>query len=402
MISSEYTRDLCIRDAQSKILMLVIDGLGGLPDPATGRSELETAHLPNLDDLATRSDCGLISPLGAGYTPGSGPAHLALFGYDPWKTQIGRGALSALGLGLDFEKGDVAVRLNFCTVDENGNVVDRRAGRLSTEIARKLCRVLDTISIPGIEIFIEAEMEYRAAVVFRGEGLCDGVGDSDPQIIGVPPNELIANDSDSLRMVDVANQFLQSARELLAEQKPANMILMRGFGRYPELDSFQDVYGLKSLGIAGYPMYRGVAGAVGMDTIEVDWDMESELRLYEEQRSEYDFCYFHVKKTDSAGEDGDFNRKVELLEEIDSFIPRMVKQTPDVFIVTGDHSTPAIMRSHSWHPVPTMVFSELTLSGSTKEFSERACHNGSLGVIPSSSLLAVALAHANRLSKFGA
>jgi len=402
MISSEFTRNLCSRNAKSKIFMLVIDGLGGLPKHATGKSELETAHLPNLDELAARSSCGLISPLGIGFTPGSGPAHLALFGYDPWKNQIGRGALSALGLGLNFAKGDVAARLNFCTLDNNGNVVDRRAGRLSNEIAVELCRELDNISIPGVEISVQAEMEYRAAVVFRGEGLSDGVGDSDPQITGVPPKKLEANDSNSLRMADIAGQFLAQAREILAEQDTANMILMRGFGRYPELDSFQDVYGLKSLGIAGYPMYRGVAGAVGMDTVKVDSDLGSELSLYEKHRLDYDFVYFHFKKTDSAGEDGNFERKVELLEEIDSSIPRMLDQRPDVFIVTGDHSTPAIMRSHSWHSVPTIVASEWALPGATKEFSERACQNGTIGTIPATSLLALALAHAGRLSKFGA
>ena len=402
MISSEFTRNLCSRNAKSKIFMLVIDGLGGLPKHATGKSELETAHLPNLDELAARSSCGLISPLGIGFTPGSGPAHLALFGYDPWKNQIGRGALSALGLGLNFAKGDVAARLNFCTLDNNGNVVDRRAGRLSTEVAVELCRELDKISIPGVEISVQAEMEYRAAVVFRGEGLSDGVGDSDPQITGVPPKKLEANDSNSLLMADIAGQFLAQAREILAEQDTANMILMRGFGRYPELDSFQDVYGLKSLGIAGYPMYRGVAGAVGMDTVKVDSDLGSELSLYEKHRLDYDFVYFHFKKTDSAGEDGNFERKVELLEEIDSSIPRMLDQRPDVFIVTGDHSTPAIMRSHSWHSVPTIVSSEWALPGATKEFSERACQYGTIGTIPATSLLALALAHAGRLSKFGA
>ncbi|MAN24936.1 MAG: phosphoglycerate mutase [Gemmatimonadetes bacterium] len=402
MISSEYTRDLCVRDAQSKILMLVIDGLGGLPDPETGKSELETANLPNLDELANRSSCGLLSPLGPGFTPGSGPAHLALFGYDPWKTKIGRGALSALGLGLDFGEGDVAVRLNFCTVDEIGNVTDRRAGRLSNEVAQELCRQMNKIVIPGVEISVKAEMEYRAAVVFRGEGLSDGVGDSDPQVTGVPPNKLVASDSESFRMIDIANQFLQQARDILVDEAPANMILMRGFGKYPELDSFQEVYGLKSLGIAGYPMYRGVAGAVGMDTVLVDWDLESELKLYEGLNSEYDYVYFHVKKTDSAGEDGDFNRKVELLEEVDSLIPRLQKHSPDVFVVTGDHSTPAIMRSHSWHPVPTIISSSCSSHDSIKGFSERSCRNGSLGTIPSASLMAVTLAHAKRLNKFGA
>ena len=402
MISSEYTRELCARDAQTKILMLVIDGLGGLPHPESGRSELETANLPNLDRLAAAGSCGLISPLGGGFTPGSGPAHLALFGYDPWKSEIGRGALSALGLGVDFRPGDVASRLNFCTVDSAGNVTDRRAGRIPTEKGRALCDLLSAVDISGVEVSIAAEMEYRAGVVFRGEGLSDGVGDSDPQGTGIPPRPLVAHGPESQRMVEVANEFLAQTREILADQSPANMVLMRGFGRYPELAQFDDVYGLRALGIAGYPMYRGVAGAVGMDTVEVNWDMDSECALYEERFAEYDFIYMHVKKTDSAGEDGDFDRKVTLLEEVDSHVPRLLAQKPDVVVVTGDHSTPSIMRSHSWHPVPTLVHSAFSLADGTQHFSERGCQLGSLGVMPSSALMSYVLAHAQRLDKFGA
>lgn len=402
MISSEYTRDLCVRGAKTKILMLVVDGLGGLPHPDTGLSELETAKLPNLDALAAGGSCGLISPLGGGFTPGSGPAHLALFGYDPWKSEIGRGALSALGLGLDFRPGDVAARLNFCTVDAAGNVTDRRAGRIPTAKGRELCDILAAVDIPGVQTTVAAEMEYRAGVVFRGEGLSDGVGDSDPQVTGVPPKALEAHNAESARMVEIANAFMEQVRELLAEQTPANMVLMRGFGRYPELAQFDDVYGLRALGIAGYPMYRGVAGAVGMDSVEVNWDLESECKVFEERFADYDFVYMHVKKTDSAGEDGDFAHKVELLEEVDTYIPRLLAQKPDVVIVTGDHSTPSIMRGHSWHPVPTLIASEWAIADAAQSFSERGCQQGSLGVLPSSALMSLALAHARRLDKFGA
>ncbi len=402
MISSEYTRDLCSRDSDAKILLLVVDGLGGLPHPDTGKSELETARLPHLDALAKGGTCGLISPLGAGFTPGSGPAHLALFGYDPFKSEIGRGALSALGLGLDFARSDVAARLNFCTVDSEGLVQDRRAGRIPTEKGRELCQILQGVQVPGAEVTVAAEMEYRAGVVFRGEGLGDQVSDSDPQVTGVSPKPLTAADASSERTVEVANAFLDQAAELLAEESPANMVLMRGFGRYPELAQMDEVYGLKSLGIAGYPMYRGVAGAVGMDVVEVGWDLDSECALLEERYDDYDFFYMHVKKTDSAGEDGNFDLKVQLLEELDAYIPRLQALKPEVLIVTGDHSTPAIMRSHSWHPVPTAIAGQWALADAASEFSERGCGAGSLGVIPSASLMSLALAHARRLDKFGA
>ena len=402
MISAEFTRDLFIKDSQTKILLVVVDGLGGLPHPQTGKTELETAHLPHLDDLAAAGSCGLIEPLGPGLTPGSGPAHLALFGYDPWKHEIGRGALSALGVGLDFKVGDVAARLNFCTVDQDFKVVDRRAGRIPTEKGRELCEVLRQISIPGVEILVAPEMEYRAIAVFRAEGLSDEVTDSDPQVTGVAPRPLQARNPASSRMVEVADVFLAQARELLADQQPANMVLIRGFGRYPELPQMAEVYGLRALGIAGYPMYRGVAGAVGMDTVECGWDLESEYQVLKERLAAYDFVYLHVKKTDSAGEDGDFDRKVELLEGVDGYIPKFRELQPDVLIVTGDHSTPALMRGHSWHPVPVALASSWVIPDGAGTFSERGCRSGNLGVIPSASLMLLALAHARRLDKFGA
>ena len=402
MISSEFTQGLLAEGRDTKILLVVVDGLGGLPDPRTGKSELDVARLPNLDALAASGSCGLISPLGPGFTPGSGPAHLALFGYDPWKHQIGRGALSAMGLGLDFRAGDVAARLNFCTVDAQGRVTDRRAGRIPTEKCQALCAKLEAIRIPGIEVCIAAEMEYRAAVVFRGEGLEDGVSDSDPQVTGVAPHALEAREPGSARTVQVANAFLEQARQLLAGEQPANMVLIRGFGRYPVLPQMGQVYGLKALAVAGYPMYRGVASAVGMETAETDWHLDRELAVLRARWSGYDFVYLHVKKTDSAGEDGNFDLKVSLLEEVDQYVPKLLELKPEVFILTGDHSTPSVMRSHSWHPVPLVIHSPWAMPDGLPGFSERHCRAGSLGLMPSTAVMALALAHARRLEKFGA
>lgn len=405
MISSDYTRNLFLANSDARIIMLVVDGLGGLQHPQTGRSELETAELPNLDALCARGSTGLISPLGPGFTPGSGPAHLALFGYDPWTTNIGRGALSGLGLGLDFKPGDVAARLNFCSVDAEGRVTDRRAGRIATEVCVELCALLQGISIAGVEVTVAPEMEYRAAVVFRGEGLSDGVTDSDPQVTNLPPLPLQAATSADDRMVEVANEFLDQVGRLLAEQSLANMVLIRGFGRYPELPSMQEVYGLNPVGIAGYPMYRGIASVVGMDTPETDWDVDAALDLLQHRwRADpaEDFYYVHVKKTDSAGEDGDFDKKVHLLEQLDARIPRILELDPEVLIVTGDHSTPSVMGSHSWHPVPTVIASPRGIPMAQAQLTERSCAGGSLGQVPSSALMALALGHAGRLAKFGA
>lgn len=404
MISSDYCKNLFIGDSDTRIVMLVIDGLGGLPHPDTGRSELETASLPNLDALCAGGSSGLISPLGPGYTPGSGPAHLALFGYDPWTTTIGRGALSGLGLGLDFRKGDVAARLNFCTVEADGTVSDRRAGRIPTDECVRLCDILQQIDIPGVDLTVAPEMEYRAAVIFRGDGLSDGVTDSDPQVTGHAPLPLQAATATDERMVEVANEFLRQVAHLLADERPANMVLIRGFGRYPDLPSMQQVYGLDPVGIAGYPMYRGIASVVGMDTPDTDWDVDAEIDLLQQRwrSGSESFFYLHVKKTDSAGEDGDFDKKVHLLEEVDARIGRITELQPDVLIVTGDHSTPSVMRSHSWHPVPTVIASSTRIPQAGAQLTERSCASGTLGQIPSSSLMALALAHAGRLAKFGA
>ena len=399
MISSDYTRGLLVRESDTKILLMVLDGLGGLPHPQTGRSELETASLPNFDALATRSSRGFLSPLGPGFTPGSGPAHLALFGYDPWRNTIGRGALSALGLGVDFAPGDVASRINFCTVDEAGRVVDRRAGRIPTDKCRELCRMLEGIRVPEMQIFITPEMEHRAVVLFRGEGLADGVTDSDPQMTAVLPRSL----EGSARTVEVANSFLDQAAELLRGETPANMVLIRGFGSYPRLSHMDEVYGLRAAAIAGYPMYRGVARAVGMEAVQSDRGLASAVAALKARWEDFDFFYIHVKETDRAGEDADFDGKVRLLEEVDAHIPEILGLEPDVVVVTGDHSTPSIMGGHSWHPVPVVISSRWSRPDpGPAEFTETGCLGGSIGQIPSTSLMALALAHARRLNKLGA
>ena len=403
VISSEHTRKLWIGDSEAKIVLLVIDGLGGLPHPDTGKSELETATLPNLDRLAATGSSGSISPLGPGFTPGSGPAHLALFGYDPWENEIGRGALSALGLGMGFASGDVAARLNFCTVDGEGRVTDRRAGRIPTAKCRELCSILEAVSIPDVTVTIAPEMDYRAAVVFRGQNLSDAVTDSDPQVTGVRPRPLEARTTSAQATVDVANSFLLQASQLLATQSPANMVLIRGFGGYPTLPRMQDVYGLKALAIAGYPMYRGVARVVGMEIVETSSELASEFRALQANWDKFDFFYVHVKKTDSAGEDGDFEGKTRLLEDVDTFVGQILGLAPEVLVVTGDHSTPSIMKSHSWHPVPLLISSPWVNPVSAQRgFSEKQCATGDLGQIPSTAVMALALAHARRLSKFGA
>lgn len=402
MISSDFTRPLLVPESDSKIVLLVIDGLGGLPDPATGRSELDRAMLPNLDRIARGGSCGSLTPLGPGFTPGSGPAHLALFGYDPWRWQIGRGALSALGTGMDFRPGDLAARLNFCSVDADGRVTDRRAGRISTEQCRHLCALLGDIDVPGFEFSLLPEMEYRAAIVFRGEGLSPRLTDSDPQMTGVPPRAVTALDDAASRTAAAVTGFLSQAEKRLRGESPANMVLIRGFGTFPEMPGFGEVYGLRGLAVAAYPIYRGVAQAVGMSAIQSGRDLSSSAELLSQHWDHHDFFFLHFKKTDSAGEDGDFAEKVRLLEEVDASVRSLEELEPQVFAITGDHSTPSLVKSHSWHPVPVAVASRWAQPHFGGAFSEKGCRNGSIGDIPSSSLMALLLAHAGRLLKYGA
>jgi 2,3-bisphosphoglycerate-independent phosphoglycerate mutase len=388
---------------QAKIVMLVLDGLGGLPMEPGGPTELEAAHTPNLDALAAESICGLSVPIAPGVTPGSGPAHLALFGYDPLRYEIGRGVLEACGIGFPLEPSDVAARGNFCTVDESGLITDRRAGRIPTEKGTELCQILRAIQLPNVETFVEPVKDYRFVLVLRGEGLSGGLTETDPQQLGVPPRKVEALILEAQQTAELLNQWIAQARELLADQHPANMVLLRGPDKTPVLPSMAEVYGLKAAAIASYPMYRGVAKLVGMDVLETGETVEEEVETLQTHWAEYDFFFFHVKKTDSAGEDGDFARKASVIEHVDEVVvPAIVSLEPNVLIVTGDHSTPALLKSHSWHPVPTLLRSRYCRPDQVQTFGERACMGGGLGVFPATDLMPLAMANALRLTKYGA
>jgi 2,3-bisphosphoglycerate-independent phosphoglycerate mutase len=388
---------------QTKIVMLVIDGLGGLPVELGGPTELEAARTPNLDALAVESICGLSVPISPGVTPGSGPSHLALFGYDPLRYEIGRGVLEACGIGFPLGPSDVAARGNFCTVDENGLIADRRAGRIPSERGAELCKILRAIQLPDTETFVEPVKEYRFVLVLRGEGLSGGLTETDPQQLEVPPRQVEALIPEAQHTAELFNQWVAQARELLADQYPANMVLLRGPDKTPLLPGMAEVYGLRAAAIATYPMYRGVAKLVGMDILETGETLEEEVETLKTHWAEYDFFYFHVKKTDSAGEDGDFTRKVSVIEHVDeAVVPAIASLEPDVLIVTGDHSTPALLKSHSWHPVPTLFRSRYCRPDEVQAFGERACMRGGLGVFPATDLMPLAMANALRLTKYGA
>lgn len=388
--------------SSSKIVMLVSDGLGGLPREVDGRSELDVARIPNLHALAARSLCGLIEMVGPGITPGSGPGHLALFGYDPYIYQIGRGVLEGCGIDLELRPSDVASRGNFCTLDEDGRVVDRRAGRISTETCERLCRKLDQIRLEGVELIVRPVKEHRLVVVFRGKGLSDALADSDPLATGQAPLVVMPIRPEAERTAALVNRFLDQARGVLKDEKPANMILLRGFAAPPNLPSFPELFLLRAAAITCYPMYRGLAKLVGMDALPFCKDLDDELRALSANYHRYDFFYVHFKGTDRAGEDGDFEGKVAALEELDRRIPAFLELRPDVFIVTGDHSTPAVLKGHSWHPVPFLLWSRSCRPNGVTRFTERECGAGALGRIKAIDLMPLAMANALRFKKFGA
>ena len=388
----------------SKLVMLVADGLGGLPIEPGGPTELEAAKTPNLDRLAAEGTVGLSHPVAPGITPGSGPGHLGLFGFDPLEHQIGRGVLEALGVGVEVGPKDVAIRGNFCTIDAEGRVTDRRAGRIPTEVCTRLVELLrDGVSIPGVETLVEPVREYRLVVRFRGEGLGDSVLDTDPLATGVKTLEPEATDVNSTRTAEVAADFLRQAHALLKDEHPANFLTLRGFAKFPVISSMEEVYGLKSAAIAVYPMYRGLARLVGMDVLEPGQTLADQLQVFREHREDYDFFFLHYKYTDSTGEDGDFAAKVAKIEALDAEIPRLMEGKPDVLVVTGDHSTPSRLKSHSWHPVPLLLWAPTTVRADFVEtFGERPCQAGGLGQIPAKHIMPLMMAHAGRLQKFGA
>lgn len=397
--------DDLVEKGKTKIVLVVMDGLGGLPDPTTGKTELESAETPNLDALARTAALGQIMPVGVGITSGSGPGHLALFGYDPLVWNIGRGVLSGLGVGFPLEPGDVATRLNFATVDGAGNIVDRRAGRPSDDENRRLVALLrEKVKAPdGVQVFFESEKEHRLALVVRGKGLSADLHDTDPQQTGVPPLRVQALSPVAEASARVVQDVLDQACAALKDEAKANAVLARGFAEYAAYPTFLERFKLRALAIAQYPMYRGVARLVGMEIQPPPASVDGVVEALKERWNDFDFFFLHFKYPDSRGEDGDFGAKMKAIENVDRLIPGITVLKPDVLLVTGDHSTPARWKAHSWHPSPLLVASPWTRPAGASGFGERECAvHGELGTFLSKDLMTLALAHAGRLAKFGA
>ena len=400
MIDFPHIDDLC-HSTSSKIVLLVVDGLGGLPHPDTGMSELETASIPALDSLASESACGLTTPIVHGVAPGSGPGHLALFGYDPLKYLIGRGVLEAIGIGVKIRNGQIAARGNFCTLDGRGFLIDRRAGRIPTSESARLVDLLREIEIPDVEVSVYPVQGHRFVLTLTGDGLDDRVADTDPQVLGEPPRDAAALSQEAEWTARAVRSFADRAREILMRNHTANMVLLRGFSGFPKLPDMGKAYCLNPAAVAAYPMYRGLADLVGMKVIPTGDTFDDEIETLERNFDLHDFFFLHYKPADAAGEDGDFAAKVRALEYLDARIPRLLDQDIDTLVVAGDHSTPAVLGAHSWHPVPLMVKSSATAGDWTREFNERACSLGSIGRIPAVNVMMIALSSAGKLRKFG-
>ncbi len=405
MRTAEIVESLAQR-TESKIVLLVLDGLGGIRTQKAPKTELELANIPNLNQLARNGVCGRITPVSPGVTPGSGPAHFSLFGYDPTEEsiQIGRGALEALGLGMDLKAGDVATRCNFATIDSQSRLTDRRAGRIPTEECVRLCQLLTRSlrRIDDVDVVIEPGEQYRFVVVFKGPGLGGEIEDTDPQVTGVPALSAVPRNEASRKMASLADRFIAQANALLAKETKANSILMRGFSAMPHVRSMSDRWKLRPACIATYPLYRGVARVVGMEILQAGTEIADEFAALEKHWNDFDYFFIHIKKTDSYGEDGNPQGKIKILEEVDGHIPMIEKLNPAVIMVTGDHSTPPPMKSHSWHPVPFLLKAEHCGIDDAAAFAEAECSKGQLGVFPSYHITELALANAGKLKKFGA
>ena len=400
-----------IKKTDSKILLIVLDGVGDLPFKE-GKTPLEIAKIPNLDNLAKKSALGLHIPVDYGITPGSGPGHLGIFGYDPLKINIGRGVLEALGVGIELKETDVAIRGNFATVKyENGIpvVVDRRAGRIPTEENQRLIKYLseNITQIEDAQVILKSGMEHRFVVVFRFpykiSSEVETINDTDPQVVGKSPLKPVGKGEIAEKVSKIAEIFSQKVAELLKNESRANYALLRGFSVKPALETFEEKFGLKACAIATYPMYKGLASLVGMKIIKFEgMSIKDEIETLKREWQNFNFFFLHIKKTDSAGEDGNFEMKTKIIEEFDSFLPEILALNPSVLCITGDHSTPCILKSHSWHPVPVLIYSPYVLGNTSERFTERECLKGELGIFHAYKLMPLLLAHAGKLKKYGA
>ncbi len=393
----------------AKLALVVLDGVGDIATAEQGgMTPLEAARTPNLDALVARGCAqGRMIPVAPGITPGSGPGHLGLFGYDPLEYEVGRGVIEALGLGLELKAGDVAARANFCTLDGNGIITDRRAGRIATEICQELCEILSKKikKVGDVEVIIRPGKEHRFVVIFRGKGLHGPLTSTDPNREGQPLLTAHPVDAKNPRQKKTAKavaEFYKKALPLISSHPKANGFLLRGIAHQPDIPLFEQRYQMRAAALAVYPMYKGLAQLVGMTKIEGPQTIAEQFERYLAEYNNYDFFFIHFKYTDKYGEDGNFLAKAKAIQDFDAALPILLRQMPDVLAITGDHSTPAPMKGHSWHPQPVLLHSKYSGSDKLERFTETGANMGSLGVFEAKYLIRYMQANAKMLDKFGA
>jgi 2,3-bisphosphoglycerate-independent phosphoglycerate mutase len=392
----------------AKLVLVVLDGLGDIAVRENNYvTPLEAASTPHLDQLAKDGAQGRMIPVAPGITPGSGPGHLGLFGYDPLEFQVGRGVIEALGLGVELKAGDIAARANFCTLNEKGIVTDRRAGRIETKITEDLCALLSRkIKKAGdAQVIIKPGKGHRFVVIFRGKGLEGPLTDADPNREGLPVPKVEPTDPKSAaqqKTAAVIADFFKQALAALAGKKPANGFLLRGIAHQPEIPTFEERYSLKPACLAVYPMYKGLAQLVGMTKIEGPQTIAEQFQRYLAEYDNYNYFFIHYKYTDMHGEDGNFAAKKKAIEEFDAALPILLQKRPDVLAITGDHSTPCALKGHSWHPQPVLLHSACSGSDKLERFTETGANLGSLGIFEAKYLMRLMQANARMFDKFGA
>ena len=414
-----------------KAVLIIADGLGGRPSDCGGETCLEAAATPHLDDLAVRGALGLVDPIGPGVRPGSDTAHLSLLGYDPFELYTGRGVFECLGIGLDVRAGDICFRANFATVEARGSglvVVDRRAGRIESG-QEELAAALNEIrlkDVASVTFEFRASTQHRGALLLRGPRLSRHVTENDPHGTGEPALRFEAEagheDDAAKRTAGALNEFAERSHGALRDhpvnqrrvkngEPPANFILARGAADCPDVPSIESKYGVRGAVIAGGALYRGVAIACGMTTVDVpgatgglDTDLEAKARATIDALGEFDYVFVHVKGTDNAGHDQDAAAKVAFIERIDSELVgplvRRLDWDATHLAFTGDHTTPIDYGDHTVEPVPVLYAGPSVAQDATTSFGEREAGRGGLGRF-SGRVLPILLGYSNWAPKFG-
>jgi len=386
-----------MKKSKAKALLLICDGLGDRPS-IEGKTPLQAANTPYLDEISKEGINGLMDTISPGIVPGSDTAHLAILGYDPYKYYPGRGVFEALGADMELCEGDVAFRANFATVDDKMRIIDRRAGRKGS---KDLAEALNGLEIDHTKIKFTNTTEHRCALVLKGENLSKAVSDVDTHEAGSEVKKCVPLEEGEkeLKTANIVNEFVSQSYDILNEhpvnkerrergELPANIILLRGAGSYGEVSAMKDRFGFGAACIAGASLYKGVAKYLGMVVVPVegatgiaDTNLNNKAEATLHALEKHDFVFLHVKATDSMGHDGDFEGKKYMISRIDKELVARIKDVDAYITVTADHSTPVSIKRHSSDPVPIVIKGEGVRKDGITKFDEVSAASGGLGRI---------------------